>query len=178
MEGAGGVAMNFRMKRPDECDLILAFLAILLALIIGLELVARGQLMPPMPAVSAPIRTNYTHIAATAYDSVGLESPYSAELVLTNWSLPTVPLAWDVVTNVAGYRLYWGTNSRQYTHMVDVGNVTNYTLVLVQPITNVYVVRPQVSTNLTDWRTNGASWLFTNITTTGDMFWRLQITTN
>ena len=43
----------------------------------------------------------------------------------------TVTLAWDasVSTNVAGYRVYWGTNSRAYF------GVTNAGLVLTQTVT-------------------------------------------
>lgn len=41
-----------------------------------------------------------------------------------------VTLAWDASTgqNPAGYRLYFGTTSKQYTGSVNVGNVTTYTL--------------------------------------------------
>ena len=41
-----------------------------------------------------------------------------------------VTLAWDANTepNVSGYRVYYGTTSRNYEWFVDVGNVTNKTL--------------------------------------------------
>jgi len=41
-----------------------------------------------------------------------------------------VTLAWDASTgqNLAGYKLYFGTSSRNYTGSVNVGNVTSYTL--------------------------------------------------
>jgi hypothetical protein len=164
------------MRNPDEYDLILALLAALLMLIIGLQL-AHGQ-APMPPPMAATTRTNYRCLAVTAVDVIGLESDYSKEVTLTNWSLWYVPLAWDPVANAAGYRLYWGTASRQYTHTNDAGNGTNYTLLLAQPVTNAYTIRPMVSTNLVNWATNGILWRFTNITASGDMFWRLQISTN
>ena len=41
-----------------------------------------------------------------------------------------VTFAWDANSEsyLAGYKLYWGNESRQYTQSVDVGNVTEYTL--------------------------------------------------
>src|SRR5262249_5592918 len=36
-----------------------------------------------------------------------------------------VTLAWDPVTNAAGYRLYSGTTSHVYTQQIDVGNATS-----------------------------------------------------
>ena len=30
---------------------------------------------------------------------------------------------------ITGYRIYWGTSSGSYTHSVEVGNVTNYTII-------------------------------------------------
>ncbi|MCP4713955.1 MAG: fibronectin type III domain-containing protein, partial [Deltaproteobacteria bacterium] len=41
----------------------------------------------------------------------------------------TVNLAWDASQGeVAGYRLYYGVQSRQYGSVLDVGTVTNYTV--------------------------------------------------
>jgi hypothetical protein len=44
----------------------------------------------------------------------------------------TVTLAWDasVSTNVAGYRVYWGTNSRAYFGVTNAGLVLTQTVVL------------------------------------------------
>lgn len=55
----------------------------------------------------------------------------SAQLSPTNRP-PTVTLAWDPSpsTNVTGYNIYYGPNSRAYTNKVDVSNVTNATLTL------------------------------------------------
>ena len=41
-----------------------------------------------------------------------------------------VTLAWDPnsESDLAGYKLHWGTDTRVYTTSVDVGNVTQYTL--------------------------------------------------
>ena len=41
-----------------------------------------------------------------------------------------VALAWDANTesDLAGYKIYWGTVSGTYTNSVDVGNVTTYTV--------------------------------------------------
>ncbi len=44
--------------------------------------------------------------------------------------LGTVVLTWDANTeaDLAGYRVYYGTSSRNYTQVIDVGKVTSYTL--------------------------------------------------
>ena len=41
-----------------------------------------------------------------------------------------IRLAWDANTesDVAGYKIYYGTSSKSYTGSVDVGNTTTYTL--------------------------------------------------
>lgn len=41
-----------------------------------------------------------------------------------------VTLTWDAnsESNLAGYRVYYGTSSKAYTHTTDVGNITAYTL--------------------------------------------------
>ena len=41
-----------------------------------------------------------------------------------------VTFAWDANSEsyLAGYKLYWGDESRQYTESIDVGNVTEYIL--------------------------------------------------
>ncbi len=42
----------------------------------------------------------------------------------------SITLAWDASgdSSAAGYKIYYGTTSRNYTNSVDVGNVTNATL--------------------------------------------------
>jgi hypothetical protein len=57
-------------------------------------------------------------------------------LLATMFFLPQISfsndlmLAWDpsTSTELAGYRLFWGTTSGQYTTTIDVGNVTTYTV--------------------------------------------------
>ncbi len=52
-----------------------------------------------------------------------------------------VTLAWDAVTtnidgtpctDLGGYKIYYGTAPQTYTHVIDVGNVTQYTITLSQ----------------------------------------------
>ncbi len=53
----------------------------------------------------------------------------------------TISIAWDPVSDadVAGYKVYWGTSSRTYTHSKDVGNVTSTTLTDLDPCTRYYI---------------------------------------
>jgi hypothetical protein len=45
-------------------------------------------------------------------------------------SLSSLALVWDPnkEADLAGYRLYYGSASREYTQMIDVGNVTEFRL--------------------------------------------------
>ena len=52
-------------------------------------------------------------------------------LILTPSAFPAqVTLAWDPNTepDLAGYKLYYGTASGDYTQVIDVGNTTMYTV--------------------------------------------------
>lgn len=133
-----------------------------------------AQPLPPA-AQALPTKTNLTYIAATSYDVTGLESAgFSNEVIATNASM--VNLAWDRVTNAAGYNLYYGTNSRSYQHMVNAGSNTTFTLVVVPAQTNIWKIQPIFSTNLTNWAAVGQSWSFTNTMLTNQSgFWRLQV---
>lgn len=57
----------------------------------------------------------------------------------------TATLAWDAVPGVAGYKLYQGAGSRNYTNSISVGNVTNATISRA-PGTN-YFAATSVDTN-------------------------------
>ena len=50
--------------------------------------------------------------------------------IASAYTAESVTLAWDAnaETDIAGYRLYYGALSGQYTQMVDVGNVTEATI--------------------------------------------------
>lgn len=52
----------------------------------------------------------------------------------------TVTLNWDPVpdTDLAGYKIYYGTSSNNYPNVVDVGNVTSYTLTNMADCTVFY----------------------------------------
>jgi fibronectin type 3 domain-containing protein len=53
----------------------------------------------------------------------------------------SLTLAWDSNTedDLAGYYLYYGTQSRDYDHTIDVGNVTQYTVRDLEPGTRYYL---------------------------------------
>ncbi len=53
----------------------------------------------------------------------------------------SVPLAWDASTetNVAGYNIYYGTISRNYTQLISVGNVTQTTITGLTPGTTYFL---------------------------------------
>lgn len=70
------------------------------------------------------------YFAATAYDSQGLESDYSDEInhTIENAVIDPQPLgqanfSWlpNTEPNLAGYKVYYGTASRTYTKILDIG---------------------------------------------------------
>jgi hypothetical protein len=44
------------------------------------------------------------------------------------WNAPTTDSDGAALTDLAGYKLYYGLASRTYTHTIDVGNRTTYTV--------------------------------------------------
>ena len=53
-----------------------------------------------------------------------------------------VTLAWDANTepDLAGYRIHYGTASGDYSHTIDVGNITTYTLTGLEEDGTYYLV--------------------------------------
>ena len=113
---------------------------------------AKGPSVPKAVVVPGKPPAVY-YFACTAHDATGLESDFSNEVAFTNSGKRTaVALAWDASagTNIAGYAVYRGRASSNYTNVTQVGNFTNATIQLVasQP-TNVVVTVSGLSTNWT-----------------------------
>lgn len=49
------------------------------------------------------------------------------------WAAPTTYVDGTPITNLGGFKAYYGTASRTYTHVVDMGNVTSYTINSLSP---------------------------------------------
>ena len=73
-----------------------------------------------------------------------LSSPISSLLATTG-----ATLVWDQnsETDVAGYRLYYGTSSGSYTQVIDVGNVTTATVSNLQQASTYFFVVTAYSTS-------------------------------
>jgi hypothetical protein len=48
--------------------------------------------------------------------------------LILSWNAPTTNTDGSSLTNLGGYKVYWGTSSGVYTTTLDVGNVLQYTL--------------------------------------------------
>jgi len=58
-----------------------------------------------------------------------------------SWDPPTTNEDGSPLTDLAGYKIYYGTTSGNYTNSIDVGNVTTYTVVnLTEGVTYFFVV--------------------------------------
>ena len=54
-------------------------------------------------------------------------SLYAANVTLS-WIPPTTNADGTPLTDLAGYKIYFGVSSKNYTQNIDVGNVTSYTV--------------------------------------------------
>jgi len=81
----------------------------------------------------------------------------SALVVLSAWSpahlaASTVTLGWSPNTedDLAGYRVYYGTHSKNYDTVIDVGNVTHHMVTGLEPETRYYFAVTAYDTSLNE----------------------------
>jgi PKD repeat protein len=67
-------------------------------------------------------------LPATLVLLVLMAASLHAASVRLNWTPPTTNANGTALNDLAGYKVYHGANSRQYTASVDIGNVASYTL--------------------------------------------------
>jgi hypothetical protein len=56
------------------------------------------------------------------------------------WDPPTTNADGTPLTDLAGYKIYYGTLTRNYTKVINVGNVTTYTIENLNPDTYYFAV--------------------------------------
>ena len=66
-------------------------------------------------------------VSQTPADAGGAGATGTATLA---WNAPTTNADGTPVTNLAGYKIYYGTVSGFYTAALSIGNMTNYTIAL------------------------------------------------
>ena len=76
------------------------------------------------------------------------------------WVAPTTYVDGTPITNLGGFKAYYGTASRTYTHVVDMGNVTSYTINSLPPGTYYLAI---TSYDLSDSESDYSSELSTTI---------------
>lgn len=68
-------------------------------------------------------------------------SPAFTYLVTLSWETPTKNADGTPLTDLQGFRVYYGASSHNYSHNIDVGNVTSYTAnSLVSGVTYYFAV--------------------------------------
>ena len=72
--------------------------------------------------------------------------------VVFSASAAEVTIAWDVnlESDIAGYKLYYGTSSRNYTVSLDAGNTTNYTITSLEEGTTYHFAATAYDTALNE----------------------------
>jgi uncharacterized protein YfaP (DUF2135 family) len=71
------------------------------------------------------------------------------------WDAPTTNTDGTPLTDIAGYKIYYGTVSGKYSHLLDVGNVTTYKVENLTVGTTYFFV-------VTDYNTSGTESVFSN----------------
>jgi hypothetical protein len=74
-----------------------------------------------------------------------------------SWNAPTTNTDGTPLTDLAGYKVHMGTSSGNYTTVVDIGNVTTYTVSNLAPGTYYFVVTAYDSSNIESGFSNEAS---------------------
>ena len=60
--------------------------------------------------------------------------------VTLRWVAPTTNADGTPLTDLGGFKVYYGTASRSYTHVIDTGNVTSYSINSLSPGTYYFAV--------------------------------------
>ena len=63
-----------------------------------------------------------------------------------SWDPPTINADGTPLTDLAGYKVHYGTSSRNYTAVIDVGNVITYKVKGLKPGTYFFVVTAYYNT--------------------------------
>lgn len=71
----------------------------------------------------------------------------SGNSTILTWTAPTTNVDGTSLTNLAGYKVYYGTASGNYATSVDVGNVTTYTVTGLSSGTTYYFAVTAYNTN-------------------------------
>lgn len=74
-----------------------------------------------------------------------------------SWDSPTANADGTPLTDLAGFKVYYGTSSGNYNNFIDVGNVSSYTLDNIPPGTTTYFA-------ITAYDTEGNESIFSNET--------------
>ena len=77
--------------------------------------------------VSCSFLLGFLSLAVIALFIFSPHDAYSAQETLT-WGAPTTNTDGTPLTDLAGYKIYYGTASRSYSQIIDVGNVTTSTI--------------------------------------------------
>ena len=78
--------------------------------------------------------------SARCPDDAAFFHPCAAEEVTLAWDAPTTNADGTPLTDLSGYRLYYGTADGSYTTVIDIGNVTQYTVLDLAPNQTYYFV--------------------------------------
>jgi len=72
------------------------------------------------------IRVKDTSGTWSLLSNLAITTTLTQTLVTLSWVAPTTKVDGTPLTNLAGYKIYYGLASGAYTNVIDVGNTTNY----------------------------------------------------
>ncbi len=93
-----------------------------------------------VPSVSPPGGNNGTGNPGNVTGSQCVPSETPVTVASLSWDAPTTNSDGSALTNLSGYRVYYGSSSGKYTSVIDVGKVTSYVISNLSTGTYFFVV--------------------------------------
>lgn len=104
-----------------------------------------------MAVVMAMFAVGCSTVPARVPAGAGL-TPRVGKTATIAWDAPTNNTDGTVLDDLAGYKLFRGSASSNYTTVIDVGNVTNYTVSLPDPLTKWDSTNYAITYNQSSWK--------------------------
>lgn len=117
--------------------------------------ISTSGLAASVAAGSATITAVFGSISGTT--SLTVTSATTAGSATLAWDAPTTNIDGTPLTDLTGYKIYFGTSSGNYTSVIDVGNITTYTVSNLSSGTYYFAVRSYDASGIESDFSNEAS---------------------
>jgi hypothetical protein len=98
-----------------------------------------------------------TSITGSTADATGFNNGTITGSATLAWNAPVTNTDGTPLTDLAGHKIYYGTSSGNYTSVIDVGNVTTYTVTNLSPGAYYFAVTSYDTSGIESTYSNEAS---------------------